>query len=219
MGTEIWKDIPNYEGLYQINNLGIIKSFSRKNSIILKQSFNKTYLKVSLRKEGISKTWMVHKLMAITFLNHAPDIDNLIVDHINNNPIDNRLENLQLITYRLNNSKDKKNKTSLYTGSYWSKTKNKWVASITQNNKKIYLGCFDTEKEAKDAYESALKNLSFDIDNIYKADFSSKYKFISYYQKIKRWVVKINGRHLGCFKTEEDCIKFIKNNNYELKER
>ena len=48
-------------------------------------------------------------------------VHKLVVDHINNDPLDNRLENLQLISHRYNLSKDKKGGSSKFTGVSWDK--------------------------------------------------------------------------------------------------
>lgn len=58
---EIWKDVPEYEGLYQVSNKGRIK----RNNHLIKPVVQKTgYLNVSLCKNGINKTYRVHKLIA-----------------------------------------------------------------------------------------------------------------------------------------------------------
>ena len=80
--NEIWKDIPNYEGLYQVSNLGKIKSLERftddghhVKEKILKQSFAKGYLKVNLCKNGLKKTICVHKLVAQAFLMNPNNLE------------------------------------------------------------------------------------------------------------------------------------------------
>lgn len=124
----------------------------------LKQSKDiQGYLHVRLSNNGITKTIKVHKLIAIYYLNQ---IDNkLIVDHIDNNKLNNTVENLQLISQRLNSSKDQKNKTSIYTGVHWSKKDNRWYASIRINKKKKNLGLFNTELEAHNKYQLELHKI------------------------------------------------------------
>jgi hypothetical protein len=166
-GHEIWKDIPNYEGLYQVSSLGNIKSLSRKmwNGYGFFNSKEKNlkpykdlhgYYFVILYKEKKSKILRVHKLVAMAFLNHNPNECKLVVDHINCNPPDNRVENLQIITQRENSSKDKKNKTSKYTGVSWCKSSNKWKVSIRINDKNIHLGCYDCELKGAYLYRAEL---------------------------------------------------------------
>jgi hypothetical protein len=161
---EIWKEIPGYEGLYQVSSLGNVKSLKFKKVLILKQFKNlNNYFMVTLHNKKIHfnpKRISVHLLVAMTFLNHKPNKTNrIVVDHINNIKEDNKLQNLQLITNRENNSKDKKNKTSIYTGVCWDKSRNKWLSCIRINNKKITLGRFKCELKASMAYKNALKKL------------------------------------------------------------
>lgn len=72
----------------------------------------------------------------------------LEVDHINHNGLDNRKENLRIVTHHQNkfNNPIQLNNTSGVTGVSWSKTKNKWRAYITINDKQKSLGYY-TEKE------------------------------------------------------------------------
>lgn len=154
---EIFKNIEDYEG-YQISNLGSVKSFRRKTPKILKPIKNRGgYLVVDLQSEGKTKTRAIHQLVAITFLNHVPNGRKIIVDHIDNDQSNNKLENLQLITFRENCSKDKKGSSS-YTGVSWDKNRNLWRSSITLNSKHVHLGRFKTEEEAHNEYQKALNN-------------------------------------------------------------
>src|SRR6056297_3432752 len=110
---EIFKDIPNYEGLYQVSNLGIVKSRNRvvKNrwefyvlkGKKIKGSINSDgYIVVRLSKNKIEKDFKTHQLVAMAFLGHKPCGNKLVIDHINNKKSDNRLENLQITTQRHN---------------------------------------------------------------------------------------------------------------------
>jgi hypothetical protein len=158
---EIWKDVPNYEGIYQVSNLGNVKSLKfGKEKTLKKRSDKDGYLLFNLSKNGICKTNKAHKLVAIAFLNHKQCGYKVIVDHINNIKTDNRVENLQLITVRQNCSKDRKNKTSKYTGVIYYKNTNKWRAQISINGKLKYLGDFKNEYDAHLAYQNKLKEIS-----------------------------------------------------------
>tara|TARA_R110001606_G_scaffold117801_2_gene247758 strand:- start:6393 stop:6878 length:486 start_codon:yes stop_codon:yes gene_type:complete len=155
---EIYRDIPNYED-YQVSNLGNVKSLKGKKERVLKSStLGAGYLKVALCKNGKSKTFTVHKLVAMAFLNHTFNgFKGLIIDHKNAIKSDNRLENLQLISQRLNASKDRKG-TSKYTGVSWYKACDKWQSHIIINGKIKHLGYFTNEIEASNEYQKALKN-------------------------------------------------------------
>ena len=174
---EIWKDVPNYDGLYQVSSLGNVKSLSRhakhpKGGIsllkerFLKPSINNKYLLVGLCKNGKRKVFRVHQLVAMSFLNHVPNGHEIVVDHINNNKLDNRLENLQIITNRENVSKDKKGCTSKYTGVSWCKKHKKWVCFIRYKGKKINLGSYICELDASKSYIDKLKEIKNEMQTL-----------------------------------------------------
>lgn len=100
---EIWKDIENYEDLYQVSNLGNIKSLKRNK--ILKPAFNKSYLQIGLYKDGKRKFFLIHRLVAEAFLPNEDELPE--VDHISGDKTDNRVANLQWITNIENNRKRK----------------------------------------------------------------------------------------------------------------
>jgi len=155
---EVFKDIPGYEGLYQVSNFGKVKSKHSNTHIILSNSKTlKGYEKVTISKNKRKKTYEVHKLMAMAFLNHKPNGNKLVVDHIDNNKLNNNLKNLQIITHRENCSKDICNKTSKYTGVFFNKENNKWRACININKVKKHLGYYDNEYDAYLAYKKELK--------------------------------------------------------------
>ena len=104
LNYEIWKPIPEYEGLYYASNLGRVKKHNYPDSNkIMRQNFIRDYLVVGLTDyEHKTKTHRVHRLVAITFKNN--DNKNLIVNHINGIKTDNREINLEWIE-RAENSK------------------------------------------------------------------------------------------------------------------
>jgi len=168
---EEFRDVEGYEGLYQISNLGIVKSLPRnvyrkngklhytKEEKIMSLSIRERYLGLMLYKDSVGKNFHIHQLLAITFLNHKPCGYKLVVDHIDNNPLNNQLDNLQIISARLNSSKDKKNGTSKYIGVSWSKVMKKWLSCIVLNGKIKVLGYFEDELEASEKYNNFLKTI------------------------------------------------------------
>lgn len=165
---EIWKDIKGYEGMYQVSNMGNVKSLERLDSIgrhlkgkLKKQSFDdKGYYQLSLSKNGVIKIRRVHQLVAESFLNHTKCGYDLVINHINLNHQDNRIENLEIVTQRDNANKKHITSTSKYTGVCWSKEKRKWRASINLKYKQSHLGYFTNEYEAHLAYEKALSEIN-----------------------------------------------------------
>lgn len=169
MKEEIWKDVPGYEGFYQVSSLGRVKSISRKTNFgrnylitkerILNQTLINGYYSLQLSKDGKVKRYPVHKLVAMTFLNHIPSGYKEVVNHINNIKTDNRPENLELCSNRYNScySKDKTKTTSKYIGVSYVKSRNKFVAMIMANDKNNFLGYFENEYDAHIAYEDYKK--------------------------------------------------------------
>lgn len=107
---EIWKDIPNYEGMYQISNFGRVKSLTRKykkrniskDIIKVPTKLPKGYLKVGLCKNGKVKYYFIHRLVAEMFI---PKIDGKdFVNHKDCNTSNNCVENLEWCNCKENNS-------------------------------------------------------------------------------------------------------------------
>lgn len=107
---EIFKVIPNFNGLYEVSNYGNVKSYKRDtNGTLLKKCISSNgYYCVNLYYFGKRVNSLVHHLVAITFLNHTVNGYDLVIDHIDNNKLNNNLYNLQLITQKENCNKDKK---------------------------------------------------------------------------------------------------------------
>lgn len=137
---EIWKDIPNFEGLYQVSNLGNVKTLDKyvnsgiKNNSkvkrigkILKQYNKGGYLQVSLRKNYKRYYFGIHRLVAMAFIpnpNNYPQ-----VNHKDENKLNNCVENLEWCTAQYNcnyGNRNKKiyNQTSFKKGHVpWNKGK------------------------------------------------------------------------------------------------
>ena len=213
---EEYKNVVGYENLYKISNLGNVKSFKCGKERILKQGNCKGYFNVSLSKDHKVRTFTVHKLMAMAFLNHVPCGHKIVVDHVNNDSGDNRVENLQLISQRENTSKDKKSKghSSKYVGVSFHKPTKKYRALIFINKKLVTLGHFKTELEAHNSYQDALKCVIEDrVEDIVitSANTSSRFKGVSWHKANEKWKAYINidkkRFHLGYFINEIDAFK------------
>lgn len=112
MPGEMWKDIPGWEGYYQASTMGRIKYLQnyvrcRKNALrtikehICKQSFLCTgYLRVTLHVKNTKRGYMVHRLIALTFL-HNPNNEGY-VDHIDTNIVNNCSNNLKWVSQKEN---------------------------------------------------------------------------------------------------------------------
>lgn len=152
---EYFKPIPGYEN-YQVSNLGRVKG---KRVVFLKPNLNtKGYFKIRLYNRGIGKTISVHQLVAMAFLDHEPDGNTIIVDHINNIKTDNRVENLQLISNRENYVKDRRD--NLPIGVYKNPHAKTYYSRIVIDGKDKYLGRFKTIDQCNSAYLKALNGNS-----------------------------------------------------------
>lgn len=106
---EVWKDIKGYEGLYQVSNMGRVKSLGRVDGSnhrlyekILKLKKRNNYLGIDLHKNGELRTYSVHRLVAQAFI---PNPNNLPqVNHIDENKINNQIDNLEWCTVLYNNT-------------------------------------------------------------------------------------------------------------------
>ena len=155
MTKEIWKEVPNYED-YMVSDRGRVKSIKFGKETVLKQALSNSYLKVVLCREGNKKTFYIHKLVAMAFLNHTPCGHDVEVNHIDGVKTNNNLSNLELLTQEQHKAKSV-NKTSSYTGVSWSKTNKKWRVQMRVNGKQICIGHFDDEVLASEAYKNYLK--------------------------------------------------------------
>jgi len=154
---EIWKDVPDYDGMYKVSNLGRVKSLKCGRDLIMTANPNSDgYLRLNLTKNGKGKNLKVHQLVAAGFLDHAPCGLNLLVNHKDFNRQNNNVKNLEIVTPRVNGNKKHLISSSKYTGVSWVKSRSKWLAQILINGKQKNLGRFDSEYDAHMAYEKAL---------------------------------------------------------------
>jgi hypothetical protein len=149
---EEFKVINGFEN-YSVSNLGNVKN--NKTNRILKHDIWKGYRTVKLNK--IKQK--VHRLVAMTFIPNPNN--NLIVDHIDNNPSNNKVDNLRWCTSRENsyNKKIFKNNTSGYIGVQQQQQKNKWRSQIRIDGKNKHLGYFDKIEDAIIARYNKAKEL------------------------------------------------------------
>ena len=172
---EEFRDVEGYEGLYQVSNLGNVKSLSReiynkrgyyftKEKILKDVIHSSGYFNVILFKDKKIKNFRVQQLVAMAFLGHKPCGYKLVVNHIDFNKLNNNLDNLEIITNRENCNKKHLKSSSKYVGVCWNKASKKWKAQIEINDKSNYLGSFNTELEASNAYQNKLLSLDKNED-------------------------------------------------------
>ena len=101
---EIYRDIKGYEGLYQVSNLGNVKSLNYNNTnkekVLQLCAHEKGYLYVGLYKNGKRKSYIVHRLVAETFLNNPDNLPE--INHKDENKTNNCVDNLEWCTTKYN---------------------------------------------------------------------------------------------------------------------
>jgi hypothetical protein len=151
---ERWLAVVGYEGLYEVSDLGRVKSLARAKAKerILKQSCNDGYCRVGLFNKKQDRK-LIHRLVLLTFL---PLEEKEEVDHINHIKSDNRLENLRWATRSENkrNTNKKIGCSSQYIGVCFNKPAMKWQVDCRINKGRKSLGLFDTEQDAGKAYNA-----------------------------------------------------------------
>ena len=174
---EIWKDIQDYEGLYQISNLGNVRSLKKwcgnryqekwKDEIKkLKPTDNGYgYLIISLRKNKKRKNFYIHRLVAKAFLKNEENKSQ--INHKDYNRYNNKINNLEYCTPKENtmhsscnmrHSRCVKNKLN---AQYIRKKHNKYELTL----KRKYIGVFDTLEEAIKIRDDLIKGDDY-FDNV-----------------------------------------------------
>ena len=172
---EVFKDVIGYEGIYQVSNLGRVKSLERLShdgvrtiserilKLVKVGKKTRLYYAVNLFKNGSKVNSRVHQLVAKAFLDADYVSKGLVADHIDNNPLNNNLENLQIITPRENKTKDREPNKTGFVGVHKRVNASgidRYYSVIRIDKKLTYLGIFDTPKEASNAYQNKLKEVA-----------------------------------------------------------
>ena len=154
MNGEVWKDIEGYDN-YMVSSFGNVKNVNTGR--ILKPSVHKGYLQVNLYVNNSRTLLTIHRLVANAFLPDAENEEQIMIDHINRQPLDNHYLNLRWVSNKQNqqNRTKQQNTSSCYKGVYFNKSSQKWHAHIFINGKNKYLGYFETERDGAIAYNKA----------------------------------------------------------------
>ena len=154
---EILVDVEDVGRLEELSCVYVHKSNSHEHADVF-------YAICGLKSRG-NKQFLFHRFL----MNLLDDDGKLQVDHINHNPLDNRKDNLRLVTQQANNHNLHKSLgrqkvcSSVYQGVHWHKQNSKWQADIRVNCKQIYLGCFEDELDAAIAYAIAKNELHIPV--------------------------------------------------------
>ena len=149
MVNEIWKDIPNYENIYQVSNLGNIKKIWKAKTTICKPSFDSNgYKQIVLTKNKKRKSYKVHKLVALTFLSNFNNYEQ--INHKDENKTNNCVNNLEWCTRLYNINYGTRN----YRCTKHRLHKVKQINVKTNKIVKIYNSLQEAEMETKIKYQN-----------------------------------------------------------------
>ncbi len=112
--NESWKPVVNFEGYYEVSDMGRVRSLGRRIRSAITHSKKQyrrprilrggtvggRYRNISFCVEGVETTWLVHKIVMEAFVGPTPD--GLEINHKNGNKQDNRLDNLEFVTHKTN---------------------------------------------------------------------------------------------------------------------
>ena len=143
---ENFKCIREFSPRYWVSDLGKVFDCEEKRFLHQPLTAGSKYYGVWINK----KLYYTHRLIATAFIDNPHN--KKYVDHIDGNRLNNSLDNLRWVT-----SSENQHNRRTAKGYHWDEEKQKWKAGIRVNNKKIHLGYFDTEEEARQAYLDAKK--------------------------------------------------------------
>lgn len=140
---EIWTEIiydnngekVNYNGIYQISSLGRIKAIRNGKEKILKTRFNNWgYELVNLSKDGVSRTFTVHRLMAWHFIENDDREHKTQVNHIDENTKNNRVDNLEFVTPKQNSNHGTRNERIAKSNTGRKQNQGSLVAKLVEHD-------------------------------------------------------------------------------------
>lgn len=148
MDNELWLPIVGYEGLYDVSNIGHVRSIT--GALKKNQTTTKGYASCGLYKESHQKVMKVHRLVYKAFIGTLSDSEQ--INHINGDKKDNRVTNLEKVSCvdNVNHCYIGKKQRSYFPGV--NPYKNKWAVYATVGKERIYLGTFGKEESAGKAY-------------------------------------------------------------------
>lgn len=158
---EIWKSVSGYDGFYEVSNRGRIKSLYHGKERILKAGIGGNgYCVVVLCKDKKKSSKVIHAIVAESFLNHKPCGFKRVIDHIDDNKLNNNAENLRIVSNRQNTTKNAKGEIK-FVGV--TKRGNKYRARMRIGGKLVSLGTFKCELAAAKAYQDRLKEIDYAV--------------------------------------------------------
>jgi len=175
---EKWKDINGYEDYYQISSFGRVKSKKRHRKVKsngkqpIPEKIHSQYIGSNgyplarLSVDGNQKRIPIHRLVASHFISDIPI--EMVVNHIDGNPKNNNVDNLEIVTYfdNIRHGRINKKSTSKYIGVFYDCETDKWRAQLSFDGNRYSLGRYKLEE---DAYNAVLNKMNeIGIDTKYK---------------------------------------------------
>lgn len=203
--NEIWKNVTGYENYLSVSNYGrILRKKSTDDRPINKISYGHIdthgyrYVQISFNRN--TKVLLIHRLVYQAFIGKLDK--SLVIDHIDNDRLNNHYTNLQQITQSINCYKDN-SRNSNFENIRYNKENNSYIARITINNTRHNIGSFRTEIEARNAYLDVFNN-NTNID---------KYKLINNdikYDKRSKQILQysLSNELINTFKSISEASKF-----------
>ncbi|MEF3886392.1 NUMOD4 motif-containing HNH endonuclease [Lacticaseibacillus rhamnosus] len=157
--TEAWKDIEGYEGLYQVSNMGRVRSLNHEDTRghhvkgkVLAGRPNKGYLGVALYRDGNAKGYPVHRLIAKAFLDNPSNLPE--VNHKDENKANNAVSNLEWCTAFYNNTYNGRHKRA---GKRIAKALGRPIYVVSGSGHRYY---FESAKKAAEILELKRQGVS-----------------------------------------------------------
>jgi len=205
MKKEIWKSVVGYERIYEISDFGRLRSLDRLSSDgrklkgrLLNPHQNKLgYRRAPLGGRGKNRQ-QIHRLVVSAFIGKIPE--GMVIDHLDGDPSNNHVSNLEIVTYHENMVRGKlcKQAESKYVGVV--RNKSNWSARKFVNGEQFFFGTYRTEEEAYEAYllvRPTVKRIKKPL------------KGYSFNKRNGKFMVEVMNKYYGYFKTESEAIEKV----------
>ena len=157
-------DVEEFKKVFRIRNGNLERlNYHYPNgkwTVVDNKNNNNGYCQVRFNGENI----LYHVIIWV--LSTGEDItQGMEIDHINGDKLDNRIENLRVVSHRINTQNQMVHRNGQLVGCCFDKSTGKYQAQINIGEKRVFLGRYKTEQEANEAYEIACKYITDYVDS------------------------------------------------------